>query len=362
MSQGPIIIPNTGTLAGIDLVNDINAANSTLNTNWLGATAPTSPQQGQLWLDSSVTNLLIERQYEGTAWVATGRIINTAVHKFFGGSIVDPARFDLRLTFTSGVPVTISDVTGATTVYLTPDYGNIATLYTGAYWVYVPMTEVSLSLATGFTAGNTYDIYLDYNGGAPALNTIQWTNSTTPSSAPIKQDGVYVQNGAPTRRYVGTIYMPTNTTSEDSAAKRYLWSYYGRRRVNWIVSQTAVANWTYSSTTVRQANANTALQLDGVVGIAEDSNAIDVFINASNTIGANVMVGVGVNSTTVNSAQVGGGGASILGSAITCSYKAPHLIGRNYYPWLESSQATGVTTWNAYSGINLSAISGQFFK
>ena len=64
MSQGAIVLPNTGTLAGLDLVNDINAANATLNTSWLGTTAPASPVQGQKWLDTvSYTHLTLPTIY-----------------------------------------------------------------------------------------------------------------------------------------------------------------------------------------------------------------------------------------------------------------------------------------------------------
>jgi hypothetical protein len=57
-----------------------------------------------------------------------------------------------RLTLTSGVPVTSSDVTAATSVYFTPYNGNRIGLFNGHSWEIHSFPELNLS-TTSLTAG-----------------------------------------------------------------------------------------------------------------------------------------------------------------------------------------------------------------
>src|SRR5690349_2342000 len=65
-----------------------------------------------------------------------------------GGAALSPSIFQSRLTLTSGTPVTTSNVTGATTIYLTPYLGNQIWLYSGSVWVSYSLSEISLALGT----------------------------------------------------------------------------------------------------------------------------------------------------------------------------------------------------------------------
>ena len=67
MSQAVTVIPNTGTLSGLTLVNDVNAALDCLLTNNSGATAPAqTPIAYQFWADTTKKNLAM---YLGSTWV-----------------------------------------------------------------------------------------------------------------------------------------------------------------------------------------------------------------------------------------------------------------------------------------------------
>jgi hypothetical protein len=69
MSQNSIVIPNTGTLSGLQMVNDANAALDTLNTLSSGAAAPTAPEADQWWMDT--TNGILKQRDGGNAnWIA----------------------------------------------------------------------------------------------------------------------------------------------------------------------------------------------------------------------------------------------------------------------------------------------------
>lgn len=131
-----------------------------------------------------------------------------------------------RLTLTTGVPITTSDVTAASTLYWTPIDGGLITLYDGTRWLAYLQAELSLALS-GLTADKPYDVFLDYNAGTPALALgTAWTNATTRAVGLTTQNGISVLTGSTTKRYVGTIYTTATTTTEDSALKRYVWNKY----------------------------------------------------------------------------------------------------------------------------------------
>lgn len=80
MSQNPIVLPTTGTVSGLQLVQDANAALDTLNTKWAGSSPPPSPEPYQDWLDTSTSPPTL-RIYDGAEWVAVAQI-DTTNHVF----------------------------------------------------------------------------------------------------------------------------------------------------------------------------------------------------------------------------------------------------------------------------------------
>ena len=79
MSQGSLVIPNTGILSGLQLVNAINDAIDNLVTQASGSTDPSTLSGGvkpfSMWLDTSVSpNVLRMRNAANTAWASMGTI------------------------------------------------------------------------------------------------------------------------------------------------------------------------------------------------------------------------------------------------------------------------------------------------
>lgn len=253
-----------------------------------------------------------------------------------------------RLTLTTNVPVTTSDVTAATTLYFTPYKGNQISLYDGSTtWNTRALTQISIAVPA--TTNTMYDVFCYDNAGTPTLELTAWTNDTTRATALAFQDGIYVKSGVTTRRYLGS-FRTTGSSgqTEDSVIKRYVWNYYNRvLRAMSVIDTTD--SWNYTLAAFRQSNANAANQLDLVIGVSEDSvfaQAYSMAFNAS--AGVNVSAGIGIDSTTVNSAQtrpssgiLSGGKASI----VMATYNGLIAEGRHYLPWLEYSQASGTTTW-----------------
>lgn len=162
-----------------------------------------------------------------------------------------------RLTLESGVAVSTTNQTAKTTVYFTPYIGTNITLYDGSDWDIFTFSELSLSIS-GYTADTNYDIFIYDNSGTLTLESTAWTDDTTRATALTTQDGIYVKSGATTRRYLGTIRTTATTGQcEDSAERRFLWSYYNQ--VYKFQQASVAASHTYTTNTWRAWNNNTTV-------------------------------------------------------------------------------------------------------
>lgn len=258
---------------------------------------------------------------------------------------------DGRLSLTTGLAVTVADVAAAGTLYYVPKIGSKISLYNGAAWIVRSIgAQISLVLTGLLTNARPHDVFCYDNAGTPTLEVLAWTNDTTRATALVLQDGVLCKSGALTRRYLGTLYATGTGTTEDSKAKRYLWNMYNRvKRTLRNVNETA-DNWTYTTATIRQANANAANQLDFVRGLDEDAVEALIVQSAFNGTAARVMVGIGLDVTNAfsadcvrNGAVTGAGGTYATPTARYVGYPG---LGRHILTWLEWSAATGSTTWN----------------
>lgn len=133
-----------------------------------------------------------------------------------------------RLTTESGVPVSTSDRTSQSTLYLTPAAHGLVGLYDGTSWTLHSSSQISLSLS-GLTSGKAYDVFVYNNSGTLTLAlSAAWADANTPTDAVALQDGVPVLGSDHTRRHVGTIYTTGTTTTEDSKLKRFVWNLYNQ--------------------------------------------------------------------------------------------------------------------------------------
>jgi len=133
-----------------------------------------------------------------------------------------------RLTLTSGNPDILTDQTDKTTIYYTPYCGDTIALYDGSSkWELITFTELSLATG-GLDASSVYDVFCYNNSGNAALEVTKWTNTTTRATALARQNGVYVKNGATTRRYLGTFYTHSDKNVYDCYQYRWLWNHYNK--------------------------------------------------------------------------------------------------------------------------------------
>lgn len=294
-----------------------------------------------------------------------------------------------RLSLTTAVPVTVSDVTAATTIYYALDQHELVPLWTGTRWRAFSFAELSLALDnnaahTGYQqSGKNFDLFIDYNSGTPRLVTgPAWTSDTARASAIARLDGRWTNSGSMTVRfdasastatmaantglYVGTMRASADGQAEDSLAKRFLWNMYNRRmRSMRVADQTD--SWTYTSATIRQANNAAANQLAFVRGLDEDAVSarakgtcicssgsarpqLYIGLDATNALGTGAFASRGFHNDAAGRVQ------------LHAQYNGYPGLGYHFLAWLEADVAAlGTTTWYGDDGqtININGINGE---
>lgn len=303
-----------------------------------------------------------------------------------------------RLTLTPGTPVTTTDVVAGTTVALSPvsnGFGGLVPNFTGS----IMRVQSFLSSATdaigptvtlgaNWALNSQYDWFFAMDGVTPRLGSgPAWTAGAVAGSDILRgtgllstelelYNGVWVNKNPITLRYangstfavavrqatyLGTFRTVAAGQAEDSMAKRFLYNAHNQtQRVLKNVTE-STASWPYTLTTVRQANAAGANQLDMIVGLA--GSLIDIGVTATADVSAGgsfAGVGIGINSTTVNSAQEMQAGITANRDKASARYKGFPTIGRQFYPWLEfAGVASGTNYYYGTGGTYVqSGISG----
>lgn len=224
---------------------------------------------------------------------------NAAAIAGASGTVV-PGTMQGRLTLSSTLPVTTSDVTGATTLYLLPYRGELVALYDGtSEWAYFNLPAAGVSVSIPATTDTNYDVYLYDNSGTLALELVAWTNDTTRATALATQDGVRVKSGDATRLYVGFIRTTgVSGECEDSRAARFVANYYNRM-ARALLNQ-FTGSHSLSSTTFRAwnndagSNVEALCHADDIVKLTHHGYAINAIL----------LAGIGLGSSTVNSATM----------------------------------------------------------
>ena len=252
-----------------------------------------------------------------------------------------------RLSLTTDDPVPLSDVSAGGTLYFTPYLSGEIALYNGSHWVKKIVPQLSVSTA-GMSASLPHDVFVEEaaNANGASLTFLAWTSATARATALTRQDGVLVLTGATNRRYVGTVRTTAGSTINDSLTSRCVWNFQNRvPRPMSVVD--ATNNWTYvnANSVWRQANASTANQVEYVSGepvALEATVGCNAFMSAAANDGA---VGIGIDSSTVNSAAVRQGRVNLVAAAsfVSAEHKAMVAAGYHTVRWLETSGAAADT-------------------
>lgn len=272
---------------------------------------------------------------------ASGVVRITNISRFNGSPVIASNVNDFRLTLETGVPVSTTDQTAKTTIYLTQYKGNKISLYDGTSWSTFASAEVSVAVPA--TTVTMYDIFAFQTAGVLALQLVAWTNDTTRAAALAYQDGVLVRSANTTRRYLGS-FRTTGVSgqTEDSEDKRFLWNYSNRvRKV--LFNPFTTARTTTSATLVEL---NSEIRNEVVIGISEDVVSMTAAGTVSNSAAFICTTSIGINGTTAQR------GTSRIYSGATDSETFPvvaHLdkllaIGYSYITLLGATSG-GTGTW-----------------
>lgn len=278
-----------------------------------------------------------------------------------------------RLSLDASAPVTTSNVTGASTVYYTGVAGSIVPVWNGSALVPISITgnQLTLTLNNPNHAANTnYDVFFFLDGSTPRIGTgPPWSTPTSRGTgagttqlqllAGIYANAVSItaRNGATTyavsgglATYVGTIRTSSTAgQTEDSSSNRFVFNAYHQMR-RFLQVNDNTNSWSYTSQTVwRQANASTANQFGVLFGLEGHAPRFDVAVSmVSEGSGNRCAVGIGIDSTTVNSSQLFGGTSSSAGVPASAHYVGYPGIGYHAIAWLE----IGIVTFRGDDGLS----------
>lgn len=287
----------------------------------------------------------------GTGSVSAAPSWGTLAQTDLPGFSLNPTLMQARLTYSTGVPVPTSDVTGAAaqTLYLTKYTGDRISLWlaTNNQWIVRQLTSDASLALTGLAINTNYDIYIYWTGSAVAIDTpVVWSSNTTPPTRDT-QNGVLVKNLDPTRKFVGVIRTTSNASpiqGEDSTAKRYLWNMFNR--IIRLDAQTdASATWTTAGNGTWAAihSGNAAWKKEIVIGVAGDYLKGTLYL-AGDT-GYNFAVALDSSTAILNTTTTIGGGSSSFATAVA-NYSIISPVGYHYLQGVETS--INVATANAY--------------
>lgn len=189
-----------------------------------------------------------------------------------GGTITNGV-CDGRLSLATGSPT--ADVSTSSTLYYTPFVGNRIALYDGSDWAIHEFPEISLALS-GLTSGKNYDVFAYWDSGTDSVKLelgAAWSNDTTRATGLTTQDGVQVQSGAATRRWLGLFRTTATNASKDTLTERFLCNAY--HKVVKRLESTDGSLQTNSSTTFAQVG-SVRLQYvtDGTQGVVLHGSSV----------------------------------------------------------------------------------------
>jgi hypothetical protein len=231
-----------------------------------------------------------------------------------------------RLTLVSGVPVMVSSVTAATSIYYTPYTGMNVPVYNGSNFDMIDIGAELVNVTTDATtnpaavvASGVYDLFVWLNNGVPTLSRgPAWTSATARSAGTALTrvrgtlvNNVAITNGPPQYQgtYVGTfsanggaanVTMQWGTVASGGGkAILNLWNMYNRITAQTRVTD-SIAPYTYTLAVVRQAGGSVNNAIQYTIGMPEDCPTFYYQQNVTTAVaaGATAQISIGDNSTT----------------------------------------------------------------
>lgn len=335
-NTGSHIIPTMGSSGGRTLVTFsliASAVKALVNYQLLKkAGTPSAEEHSINFLDSN--NALVTLSDDAVN-SATNVKISVAQPPVLNGG---------RLSLSSTLPVPLSDITAAGTLYYLPHENALISLWDSVNSEYkiVNFSGGTVSLALP-TAGAVvlYDVFGYLNSGALALETLVWASSGYGTSARATaltwQNGLLCKSGDPTRRYLGTIAINGSGQSNDSLKNRELWNMFNRVSRPLSVKE-ATASWSYGTGAWRATNNNTGNRVYVVSGLG--GNPVDLqMIQTFSATSGSAYIGISKNAANPTNYSLA---SAISGAYVTLlsAYGENTVLGYNHFTSYEYAIGT----------------------
>lgn len=283
-------------------------------------------------------------QTDGVTWdiplaeasITVGGVITISDRRTYlpGGQSNDSSLCTGRLTLTSGVPVTTSDVTGST-LYFTPYNGNLISLYASTFWKSFPLTQLSLNIVA-LTSNTLYDVFVYDNAGTLTLEAVAWNAPSGAAVTTITNASPRVVNTGNTTGLVAGNFV---TIAGNSVAGN---------NANWRVG-TVVVNTSFQLLNYDGTNSSVP---GGVGNNGTWSQLYDSAMTRATTLV--LKDGVYVKSGSLGYRYLGtilidsSGGSTRLGRPAICVWNYYNRIKMSAYKGVASTWAGGAAAWKCY--------------
>lgn len=323
----------------------------TAKTDALGATfgAPGTTGTGSdnAWYSTPTSegNIVVPEGAPGGSWAWAEQIP--------ASSEPLPGVCQARLSVSSTDP--LGEAASVGTVYLLPFQGNKVHVWDGSDYVALELADAGLSITlSGLTASKVYDVWGYSNSGVLALETLVWTDDTTRATALDDTDGVQHKSGDQTRMYLGSFRTDASKQVTFDTTERAVWNEYNAIPFE-SVRRDTTDTWTYTTDAWRQANGSTSNSIPILIGRSRealDAQYYGAAVWSVGSGGARVGFGIGIDSSTVNSANVYGGFCeNVHASSFSAVYRGKPAEGYRDLRMLErTSAASGTVTWYGDGG------------
>jgi len=249
-----------------------------------------------------------------------------------------------RLTLSTGVPITTSDIGSSSTLYFTPINGNLISLYVPNYgWRIYSFSELTLDLSA-LDADKNYDIFIYDNEGTLTLQSLAWSSDTLRATSLLLHDGIYCKSSDLTCRYLGTIRtLAAGGATADTECKRFVWNLYNRfKRV--ISKYEPTASWTYSTEAWRPLHNDTDNRIEFVKGLDLDPITLHAWVFGINDSSGGFSIGVALDAIDITDADLRTY-CSVDHITVECIYLKNIALGYHYLQITEWAEEVGITTF-----------------
>ena len=263
-------------------------------------------------------------------------------------------------SFPAKLSLLANDIPAADTlsavINLIPYNGFRFLLYDSSLAKWVPVSlHNPISVPMPAVVNANFDVFVYSSAGGATLELVPWGSDLVRAIDIVRQSGILVKSGDPSRRYVGTV-RTTSTAGqvEDSRQRRFVWNYYHRTPQILQVNE-PTDSWAYATPTWRPARGSSGNRVELVVGTNESSIDLTI-VQLTHPGDANAAARYnGICLDCANTSSLGVlQGYTVVQSAvqITSVYRAPLVTGYHYYTWMELSSGNTTYRGGTYGGVS----------